>query len=53
LRQTKAFLQTQFSATLDWELEAAVAEFRRAAATDACQRGLQAFREKRALTWSD
>lgn len=53
MRRTKAFLQTQFTDTLDRELEAAVAEFRRAAATDACRRGLQAFREKRALTWSD
>jgi enoyl-CoA hydratase/carnithine racemase len=53
MRETKAFLQTQFGETLEWELEAAVAEFRRAAGTEACRRGLQAFREKRALTWRD
>lgn len=53
MRRTKAFLQAQSTETLDRELEAAVAEFRRAASSDACRRGLQAFREKRALTWSD
>lgn len=51
MRRTKAFLQTQFAASLDVELADAQAEFAAAVATDACKKGLEAFRTKTAPEW--
>ena len=52
MRRTKAFLQASLlKPTLDKDIESAVVEFRIAAKTDACRRGLQAFREKKPMDW--
>lgn len=51
MRRTKAFLQSQFLANLDRELDDAKKEFRAAVATDAAKRGLHAFREKKSPEW--
>jgi enoyl-CoA hydratase/carnithine racemase len=51
MRRTKAFLQSQFLATLDRELDDAKKEFRAAVATAAAARGLKAFREKQSPEW--
>lgn len=52
MRRTRAFLRTQFETTLGKELDDALAEFRGAVASDACRRGLAAFREKRSPDWA-
>ena len=53
MRRTKAFLQSQSVASLEPELDAAIKEFCAAVATESCQRGLRAFREKKSPGWSD
>ncbi len=52
MRRTKAFLQSQFLGDLEKQLADALAEFQQAVATDACKRGLAAFRERKAPDWS-
>jgi len=51
MRRTKAFLQASLMPQYEKELESAIAEFRTAVATESCQRGLKAFKEKKPLTW--
>jgi enoyl-CoA hydratase/carnithine racemase len=51
MRRTKAYLQNQFSSTLEAELEAARAEFTAAAGSDAAREGLDMFRKKMPLVW--
>lgn len=53
MRRTKAFLQAQFLENLDDEIGDALKEFKRAVATDACRKGLEAFRNKRPINWSE
>ena len=53
MRRTKEFLIAQSSGNLDEELSAAEREFREAVASPQAQRGLEAFRGKLPLTWSD
>lgn len=53
MRRTKEFLIAQSRGDLDAELRAAEKEFRRAMASPEAQRGLEAFRGKSPLTWSD
>jgi enoyl-CoA hydratase/carnithine racemase len=51
MRRTKAFLQSTIKTAFDDEIAVAVAEFRAAAATESCRRGLDAFRAKRSPEW--
>ncbi len=53
MRRTKEFLIEQSRGDLDEELRAAEREFLRAVASPEAQRGLEAFRGKLPLTWSD
>jgi methylglutaconyl-CoA hydratase len=53
MRRTKEFLIAQSWEDLDEELRAAEREFRHAAASPEARRGLEAFRGKLQLTWSD
>ena len=53
MRRTKEFLIAQSRGDLDEELRAAEREFRAAVASPEAQRGLEAFRRKLRLTWSD
>ncbi len=53
MRRTKEFLIAQSEGDLDEELRAAANEFHRAVTSPEAQRGLQAFRDKLPLTWSD
>ena len=53
MRRTKEFLIAQSRGDLDEELRAAEREFREALASPEAQRGLEAFRRKLPLTWSD
>ncbi len=53
MRRTKEFLIAQSRGDLDEELRAAASEFHGAVTSSEAQRGLQAFREKLPLTWSD
>lgn len=52
-RRTKEFLLERSSRNLDGALESAEEEFRRAVATDAASRGLEAFSEKRSVAWDE
>lgn len=52
MRRTKAFLHSQFARELDREIANALTEFKQAVATDACSRGLKAFRDKAKLDWT-
>ena len=53
MRRTKEFLIAQSREDLDEELRAAASELQRAVASPEAQRGLEAFRGKLPLTWSD
>jgi len=53
MRRTKEFLVAQSRGDLDAELRAAEEEFLRAVASPEARRGLEAFRGKLPLTWSD
>ena len=53
LRRTKAFLDRRLPAELDREIEAAKEEFRQAVRTQDARRGLEAFRRKEAVRWSE
>lgn len=53
MRRTKEFLLAQSRGDLDEELRAAESEFRAAAATPEARRGLEAFRSKLPVDWSD
>ena len=53
MRRTKEFLISQSEGDLDAELRFGVWEFRQAVASPEAQRGLDAFRRKLPLTWSD
>jgi methylglutaconyl-CoA hydratase len=53
MRRTKEFLIAQSRGDLDEELGAAEKEFRRTVASPEAQRGLEAFRGKLPLNWSD
>jgi enoyl-CoA hydratase/carnithine racemase len=53
MRRTKAFLQSEFETFLGTELENAKREFCEGLATSSARRGIQAFREKRAVRWSE
>ncbi len=52
MKRTKAFLQSQFAAELDRQIADAAREFNLAVATEACKRGLTAFRAKQKPDWS-
>jgi methylglutaconyl-CoA hydratase len=52
MARTKRFLQSQFETTLEDELAAAIQEFKSAVATEACHRGLAAFRSKQKIDWT-
>ena len=53
LRRTKAFLDRGLPADLDREIEAAKEEFRHAVRTEDARRGLEAFRRKETVRWSE
>ncbi len=53
LRRTKAFLDRRLPTELDKEIEAAKGEFRQAVRTEDARRGLEAFRRKEAVRWSE
>ncbi len=53
MRRTKEFLIAQSRGDLDEELRAAEREFREAVASPEARRGLEAFRRKLPLSWSD
>ena len=53
MRRTKEYLIAQSQGDLDEELRAAQREFSRAVASPEARRGLEAFRGKLPLTWSD
>lgn len=53
LRRTKAFLDRGLRAELDKEIEAAKEELQEAVRTEDARRGLEAFRRKEAVRWSE
>ncbi len=53
MRRTKEFLLAQSRGDLDEELRAAESEFRAAVASPEARRGLEAFRSKLPVDWSD
>lgn len=52
-RRTKEFLLKRLPPDLEEELDSAEEEFRRAVATDAASRGLEAFSDKRSIVWDE